>query len=80
MSRANTEIPCYVGFCSCGAAVFARVNDPADKGDKALQRDIAKEVARCIRDGLTIETRSVGWVRENLKFCDCSSKKRKSKA
>lgn len=75
MKKEQTEnIPCYVGIKSCGCVVFAQVDDPEMKADKAYQRDIAKAVAKCIREGLTIEKRSVGWVRNNFKGCKCDEK------
>jgi hypothetical protein len=66
---ADEDIPCYVGRKACGCAVFAQVNDPAKRGDKKYQRYIANSIAKCIRDGLTIETQTVGWVRQNFSKC-----------
>ncbi len=54
---------CYVGFAACGCAVAATVDVPNDA------KDNAKFVAGLIRDGLTVERRSVEWCRENLLRC-----------
>jgi hypothetical protein len=56
----------YVGFKSCGHAAAAAVDAPA------FAKANAKEVAGWLRDGLRVERRTVAWVRENLRFCDCA--------
>lgn len=56
---------CIVGIKPCGCAVAATVVDPE------RSKDVAKSVASWVRDGLRIETRSVEWVRANLRPCKC---------
>lgn len=60
----NEEKPAYVGFKPCGCAVAAIVDDEVSK------KDLPKTIAEWIRDGLAIERKTVGWVRENLHFCN----------
>lgn len=50
---------CYIGRRPCGCVGFAAVDEPAHASDNA------KEVAKVIRAGWTIERQSVQWVREN---------------
>lgn len=60
MTKAEREaMPCYVGRRPCGCVGFAAIDEPAHA------RDNAKEVAKVIRAGWTIERQSVKWVREN---------------
>lgn len=54
---------CYVGFADCGCAVAATVDIPKHA------KENAKFVAGLIRDGLTVERRTVEWCRENLLRC-----------
>lgn len=62
--RANT--PCYIARTiapskhhpDIGTVVFATVDD----GTRA--RDVAKGIAKCIRDGLVVERVPVWWVRK----------------
>ncbi len=54
---------CYVGFTDCGCAVAATVDIPNHA------KENAKFVAGLIRDGLTVERRSVEWCREHLLRC-----------
>lgn len=56
---------CYVGFKACGCAVAAAVDNPAHR------KDTAKSIAAWVKDGLTVERRTVEWVRENLRPCKC---------
>lgn len=70
--RENT--PCYVGIKPCGCCVFAQVDPPEKKTDKAYQRMIAKSIARCIDRGMSIERKTVKWVKEHFK--ECTHKKR----
>ena len=59
----KTNHPAYVGFKSCGCAVAACVDGPE------YAKETAKTLAEWVRGGLTIERKTVGWVRENLHFC-----------
>ena len=54
---------CYVGFAACGCAVAATVDIPNHA------KENARFVADLIRDGLTVERRTVEWCRENLLRC-----------
>lgn len=56
----------YVGRKKCGCCVAAVVID----GE--LKRT-AKEIAAWVRSGLTVEQRSVEWVRKNLHRCKHAS-------
>ena len=67
----SEDVPCYIGFKTCGCAVSALVDDPKEAGDKTVQKVNAKEIARMVKDGLTIERKTVGWARSNLKMCKC---------
>lgn len=53
----------YVAITKCGCVVATIVDDPR------WQDDIATDIADWIKDGLTIERKTVQWVRENLTFC-----------
>ena len=53
----------YIGRKHCGCLVAAMVDDPEHK------KDIAKEIAKWIRDGLIIERVTTEYVRENFKYC-----------
>ncbi len=55
----NESTPCFVAICKCGCGklVFASVDKPE------MAKDNAKEVAKLIRDGLTIEKMTVADVR-----------------
>jgi len=59
----NDENSCYVGIKDCGCAVAAMVINSEHK------KENAKEIAKWIREGLTIERKSVQWVNENFKRC-----------
>jgi len=59
----KTNRPAYVGFKSCGCAVAACVDGPE------YAKETAKTLSEWVRGGLTIERKTVGWVRENLHFC-----------
>lgn len=65
MSRrmSSGEEMCYVGVAACGCVRAAAV-DTVDR-----RRDTAKDVAGWIRNHLTVERRTVAWVRENMKRC-----------
>ena len=53
----------YVGRKNCGCPVAAIVIDGTE-----LKRS-AKEIAAWVRSGMTVEQRSVEWVRKNLHRC-----------
>lgn len=61
----NANVFCYVGIKSCGHMVAAAVDRPENA------KDNAKEVAKWMRSGLTIERRPVEDVRTQLQFCKC---------
>lgn len=61
----NNESMAYVGVLSYGCCVAASVDNPEHKNKK----DVAKFVADCIRDSMTVERQSVTWARENLRRC-----------
>lgn len=58
----------YIGIKACGCVVAAAVDDPR------WTKDTAKDVAKWMKAGLTIERKPVEWVREKLNFCDCGKK------
>lgn len=58
----------YVGIKSCGCVVAATVDNPAH------QKEVAKDVATFIKEGLTIERKTCAWVRENFEGCKCQEK------
>ena len=62
---ANEEVPAYIGRCKCGAIKFTTVDKPE------YAKENAKEIAKCIRDGLTIERVTVGDVR-TMDWGDCT--------
>ncbi len=62
------EYPAYIGRKTCGCVVFAMVDDPEHK------KETAKEIAKCIRQGLTIERMTVKEVRE-LEMFGCKHEK-----
>jgi hypothetical protein len=53
----------YIGKKECGCIVAAFVDNPEHK------KDIAREIAKWIKDGLTIERVTDDYVRENFKRC-----------
>jgi hypothetical protein len=65
------ESMAYIGKKSCGCIVAACVDNPEHK------REIARNLAEWIRDGLTIERVTCDFVR-NCKFgCDCNKTNQK---
>lgn len=61
---AREEQMCYVGIKPCGCCVAVCVDIPEHK------KDTAKFVARCLKDGLTVERKTVEWSRKNLLMCE----------
>lgn len=58
--------PCYVGCCpKCGNACAASVDD------KLNAPYVRRDVAQFMKQGLILERKTVQWVRENFKGCDC---------
>lgn len=64
----HEEVRAYVAFKDCGCAVAATVDEPQ------YAKETAKCVAKWIRGGLRVEQKTVGWVRENLHFCEHTKK------
>lgn len=67
----------YVGRAECGHIVFAAVDSPEHK------KGTARDVAKAIRDGLTIEKMTVAEVRaSNGQWCpkDCRQKRKARRA
>lgn len=61
----------YVGQCKeCGAYCAAFVDTPS------LAKDIAKEIAAWIRDGLSVTRVEMNFVRENFNSCTCKPVKK----
>jgi hypothetical protein len=56
---ADRDVPAYIARAACGCTKMATVDLPEHA------KDNAKEIARCMRVGLTIERVTVGWVRDN---------------
>jgi hypothetical protein len=52
---------CYVGLAPCGCYKYAAVDMPEIPEAKKL---MAKDIARMIKDGWTIERKTVQWVRD----------------
>ena len=60
----------YVAFHDCGGWVYVSVDSPD------TVKDTAREVARCIREGLTVERRPVEEVRKRLiQVCRCKKER-----
>ena len=57
---ADEDVPCYIArcLCGCGALKFASVDDPDQSTER--RKDTAREVAKLVRAGYTIERLSVG--------------------
>jgi len=66
MSREET--PAYIARCkTCGAIVMATVDLPEHA------KDVAKDIASCVRRGFAIEHVTVGYVRANWSSsCTCT--------
>jgi hypothetical protein len=59
----------YVGIKACGCIVAATVDNPQHK------REVAKDIAGFIRQGLSVERITVERVRKELKRCECEDSK-----
>ena len=72
---AVSEDMAYIARCKCGGVVMATVDNPDH------QKENAKEIARCVRDGLTIERVSVEYVRskECVLGCVCPKEPKTTK-
>lgn len=67
--RDDSEAMCYVGKAPCGHYKYACVDSPDMAGS------MAKDIAKLIRSGWTVERKPVQWVRDgNLTHCNCSAK------
>ena len=55
----KTEIPAYIGRAECGCVVAAIVDDGTDS------QMVSENVASFIKNGMIIERKTVGFVREN---------------
>lgn len=62
-TQKEPETMAYIARKACGCIVMASVDLPEWK------KEIAKEVASCLRDGLTIERVTCEYVRQNMKDC-----------
>ncbi len=56
---ANEDVPCYVAFAPCGCLTGASVDDGQ------YPKSTAKDVAEWIRDGYSVERKTVEFVRTN---------------
>lgn len=56
----NSEVPSYIARCNCGCGgiVLATVDTPEHA------KEVAKEVATCIKKGYAVERVTVGYVRQ----------------
>lgn len=61
----SEQVFAYVGIKPCGHAVAAAVDRPEHK------KENAREVAKWMRSGLTVERWTVERVRTDLHFCKC---------
>lgn len=61
----KNDMPAYIARCRCGCGglVFVVVDDPEHAADTA------NEVAKCIKDGYTVERATVGFVRSQPFGC-----------
>ena len=73
MSDESVEKSCYVGKAPCGCYLYAMVVEHADAGE-------FREMAKMVRKGFTIETKTVQWVRDGGLNFDCPNRKRKVKS
>ncbi len=70
--------PTFIGRKPCGCVVFAMVDEPNPSPE--YRKELAKEIARCIRQGLSIEKVTVDYVRTLESFgCKCDKPKVKTK-
>lgn len=68
----DEQVPCYIAKCKCGcgALVFASVDEPGQSAERL--KDTAKELAKMVRSGFTIERMPVGEVRKaNWRCSNC---------
>lgn len=70
----------YIGRLQpCGCVVAAMVDAAPDDSDR-YKRDVAKEVATWIREGLTVERVTNDYVRQHLfTYCDACKERRAKK-
>jgi len=72
MKENDENYPCYIARCKCGCTGFvvAIVDNPNHK------KEVAKEIASCIKEGFSIERVTVGYVRKTP--LGCQKKKEKN--
>lgn len=63
----SNEPMSYIARKSCGCIVFAMVDDHTD--NKEYRKDLAKELSKCVKQGLTIERVTSQYVRDNFTIC-----------
>jgi hypothetical protein len=69
----------FIGRKSCGCVVFAMVDEP--EPSDYYRKELAKELAKAIRQGLTIEKVPVEYVRNLEHFgCNCDKPKKVKKS
>jgi len=64
--------PTFIAKKPCGCVVFAMVDEP--NPSPQYRNELAKEIANCIKQGLTIEKVTVDYIR-NLKTMGCTCDK-----
>lgn len=65
---------CYIGRCKCGAIVAATVialEGLTPERQKEHDKNVRKDVAEFMREGLSIEQLTVGEVRKSFGECTC---------
>ena len=65
MKTIDENNPAYIARCKCGCGgiIMATIDNPEHK------KDVAKEVAKCIRDGYSVEQVTIGYVRQSKLGC-----------
>ena len=66
----TNEFECYISRRSCGCIVMAVVNHPAHYADTA------KELAKAVKHGETIERVTCQYVRDNMRICTHKAQRR----
>ncbi len=63
----SNESMSYIARKSCGCIVFAMVDDHLTNKD--YRKDLARELATCVKQGLIIERVTSQYVRDNFTIC-----------